>query len=271
MRQKLILAMLGLLVTNAAYAVVGPFAPAAGQVGSTALSKDSSLITNWATGYQNYVQGADLDAQWATPEKALGKATGVSTDVVSLGNGGSITMTFGGSIFNGAGNDFSIFENSFSDTFLELAFVEVSSDGINFFRFPTVSYTPSAVGAFGNIDPTYIDGFAGKYRAGFGTSFDLDLLKGTVGLDINNVGYVRLVDVWGDGRELDNATAAQGGPHKIYDPYKTTGSAGFDLEAVGVMNFTQIAAVPETETYAMMLMGLGVFGLIARRRQKQAQ
>lgn len=263
MRQYLLVAALAAIPCLPAHA--GPFAPAAGQAGSDAVSKDSTAITNWATGYQDYTVGTDVISTWKTPEKALGKAVGDSYDIVSLGNGGSITLTFGGSIFNGDGADFAIFENSFNDTFLELGRVEVSSNGTDFFRFSAISLTPSAVGAFGAVDPTNISGFAGKYKQGFGTSFDLGLLSGTVGLDINNVQYVRIVDVLGNGTEYDDYPVALGGPHKIYDPYKTVQSAGFDLDAVGIMHFAA-APVPEPEQYAMFIAGLALIGRLTRQR-----
>ena len=119
-------------------AMAGSYAPAAGQVGSTAIGKDDPGIVAWATDYQNYLAGTDVDATWQTPGKALGPP-GDTYDIVSLGNGGQITMTFAQPITDGAGADFAVFENAFSDTYLELAFVEVSSDGVNFFRFPTPS------------------------------------------------------------------------------------------------------------------------------------
>ncbi len=34
--------------------LAGPYAPAAGQVGSTAIAHDDSAIISWATGYENY-------------------------------------------------------------------------------------------------------------------------------------------------------------------------------------------------------------------------
>jgi len=124
-----------------------------------------------------------------------------------------------------------VFENSFSDTFLELGYVEVSSDGVNFFRFGNDSLTESPVGGFGAVDPTDIGGFAGKYRQGYGTPFDLALLIDTSGLlDTNNVKWVRIVDIVGDGGCLDTSGDV------IYDPYPTMGSAGFDLDAIGVLN-----------------------------------
>ena len=100
------------------------------------------------------------------PDSALGAADAAvdPANVVVLGDSGRITLTFSGVIYNGPGFDFAVFENGFSDTFLELAWVEVSSDGTHFFRFPGFSLTPSAVGSFGTLDPTNIEGLAGKFR-----------------------------------------------------------------------------------------------------------
>jgi len=233
MKQKTL--FLFLLASWCGSALAGPFAPAAGQTGSTAVARTDPSLVAWASAFSNYQQGTDLTA-FTDANEALGPAEGTSTDIVSLGNGGRITLSFGGTLFNGAGYDFAVFENSFSDTFLELAFVEVSSDGTNFFRFPNFSFTPAPVGAFGAIDPTNIDGYAGKYRQGFGTPFDLDVLKNAPGLNVNAVSHVRLVDVLGNGTEFDNypAGAPFNGPHPIFDPFRTTGSAGFDLDAIGV-------------------------------------
>lgn len=269
MRYSTLLASLALIASSAVHAA-GPYAPAAGKSGSTAISYLDSSITHWATGWLDYKVGSDVAANWQTPTQALGRAWENDVyGIVSLGNGGSITMTFNGRIVNGAGADFAVFENSFGDTFLELARVEVSSNGTDFFRFPAVSFTSKAVGAFGAVDPTNIDGFAGKYRGGYGTGFDLATLAGNAKLDINNVQYVRVVDVLGNGTEYDDWTGP-GGPHKIYDPYRTVGSGGFDLDAIGVMHFAVAAPVPEPESYAMLLSGLGLLSLLARRRRVNA-
>jgi hypothetical protein len=263
-----ITSLAGLSFAGSAHA--GPFAPAAGQAGSTAISKNDAGIVQWATGWQDYAPNETpgaVAATWRTPDKALGAAVGDSYDIVSLGNGGSITLTFDGYIHDGDGADFAVFENSFSSAFLELAFVEVSSNGADFFRFPVYSFTPGPVGAFGAVDPTNIDGFAGKYQQGWGTAFDLALLAGNEGLDINRVQYVRLVDVIGNGTEFDDFPAAYGGPNRIYDPYNTTGSQGFDLDAVGVMHFTAAAAVPEPSQFAMFASALALMPLLVRRRR----
>ena len=238
----------------------GPYAPAAGQAGSTAISMNDPAITTWATGYSNYQPGANLSNTWKTPGKALGKAQGTSFDVVSLGTGGQITLSFNDPIVNGNGADFAVFENSFSDSFLELAKVQVSSDGTNFFTFPSYSLTPAAVGPFGSIDPTNISGLAGKYRQGYGTPFDLSTLSAQPSLDINNVSYVRLLDIVGNGSMKDS----QG--HPIYDPYKTTGSAGFDLDAIGVMH-SQSTVVPLPSALWLFVSGLLLSASIAKSKK----
>lgn len=69
------------------------------------------------------------------PDIVLGPP-GKNTEVVSLGNGGSITVSFGeGRIIDGPGVDFIVFENPFPGN-AELATVEVSEDGITWHRFP---------------------------------------------------------------------------------------------------------------------------------------
>jgi hypothetical protein len=265
MRVKIVSSFIALgLAASATPAHAGPYAPAAGIAGSTAVDKSSTDIVQWATGYENYLPGSNVDATWKTPEKALGAAQGTSSDIVSLGDQGAITLSFGGTIANGSGWDFAVFENSFSDTFLELAFVEVSSNGSDFFRFPAISFTANPVNAFGSVDPTNIDGLAGKYRQGFGTPFDLDALAGIAGLDVNSVSHVRLVDIKGNGSEFDSYPAGFGGPHPIYDPYQTIISGGFDLDAVGVRYFA--AAVPEPESVALFAAGLGLVAWRVRRR-----
>lgn len=219
-------------------AAAGPYAPAAGRSGTTAVAKTSTAIKGWATGYSNYRPGSSVDTTFRTPAKALGPAVGDAFDIVSLGNAGSITLSFSGTLYDGPGWDFAVFENSFSNSFLELAFVEVSSDGSRFFRFPSFSFTPAPVGAFGAVDPTNIDGLAGKYRQGFGTPFDLGIFASVPGLDVNRISHIRLVDVVGDGRERD----ALG--NRIYDPFPTSGSVGFDLDAVGLRYLRTAAVTP---------------------------
>jgi hypothetical protein len=238
-----------LLFGSSSSAVAGPYAPAAGEPDSTAIDKDSPAIEVWATGHVNYLPGPGVGAPFNDPAKGYGQAEGQSGEIVSLGDGGRITLTFADPIGDGAGADFAVFENSFSDTFLELAWVEVSDGGTSFIRFANHSLTADSVPFLGgSVDPTNVDGLAGKYRQGFGTPFDL----AHVGLA--RVTHVRLVDVIGDGTAFDSDN------HVIYDPYPTSGSAGFDLDAVGVIN-----QVPEPAGFALALSSAAL--LLTRRRR----
>lgn len=223
------------------------YAPPAGQVGTTAIHKDSSVFVAWATGievYRGYLDISDKDyeingsnrASFGEPDFALGPATGNVGNTVSLGDSGYAVVTFDKPIINGPGWDFAIFENSFSDDFLEFAHVEVSSDGVNFVRFPSHSevQTTSQTNGFGLTDTRYIDNLAGKYRVGFGTPFDLEDLADSSGIDLNNITHVKIIDVVGS-IGTDGTEDAYG--NKINDPFPTPfESGGFDLEAVGVIN-----------------------------------
>lgn len=237
-----------LVFLSAASIAQGPFPPAAGVPGTTAISKDSAIIQSWASGIElvrGYIQINDTTvynagsnkATFGHPVNALGLAEGSSTGVVSLGDGGMTTLTFDRYIVNGPGADFAVFENSFGDTFLELAFVEVSSDGVHFVRFPSVSLTPTAVqtGAWEETDPTLIHNLAGKYRQGFGTPFDLDDVADQPLLDVNAIRFVRVIDVVGCIQPAYASLDAQG--NIVNDPWPTPfNSGGFDLDGVAVIN-----------------------------------
>jgi hypothetical protein len=227
------------------------YAPPVGQPGSSAISKDSSVFVSWATGCsvsRGFQDISDPSLGYATAgdsSSALGIAG--TTGIVSLGDAGSATLTFLYPIVNGPSWDFAVFENSFSDDFLELGFVEVSSDGINFFRFPASSLTDTAVqtASFGYTDATMINNLAGKYRALFGTPFDLQELSGTSGLDINDIKYVRVIDVVGSIQDQYASHDTAG--RKVNDPWPTGfGSGGFDLDAVGVIHQNPSAGIRES-------------------------
>lgn len=236
------------------------YAPPAGQVGTTAIHKDSSVIIAWATGAEierGLINIADPSveyegnsyASFGTAEEALGAAEGNSSNIVSLGDGGTATLTFETPIRNGEGHDFCIFENSFSETFLELAFVEVSSDGERFVRFPAVSLTQTdtQVGGFGSTDATKIHNLAGKYKQGYGTPFDLNDLIDSTGIDLENITHVRIVDVVGAIDPQYATYDSHGNP--VNDPFPTPfNSGGFDLDAVGVIHESLGAGMEEETT-----------------------
>lgn len=211
------------------------FTGAAGTAGSPAVAKDDPRIVAWATGVAAYDPGENLTDEWKNTANALGAAEGNASGVVSLGEGGSITVTFDGPISDGDGYDLVVFENSFADDFIELAFVEVSSDGETFVRFDATYLGSDPIGEYGTLDPSFIDGLAGKYRAGWGVPFDLATLSGKPAVaegtvDLAAITHVRIVDITGDGAVTDSRG------HAIYDPYPTRESAGFDLDALGQIN-----------------------------------
>ena len=246
-----------------------PGAPDAGIPGFVGPDGDGILGTNnyvnpifkeWASSVINWTPAnQDIQEQWTNVLKALGPVTNDNFDIVSLGDlslkqlqdgelPGSIILGFNTAIANGDGPDFAIFENGFislggagvaGETFAELGYVEVSTDGIHFIRFPSISLTPGLVGGYGTIDPTNVYNLAGKhcnaYGYSWGTPFDLqDLINmpevqnGIV--DLNNINYVKIIDIPGCGFLRDS----QGRP--IYDAWVTWGSGGLDLEAIGVIH-----------------------------------
>lgn len=240
MRQIIICLLYLMVAGKMAY---GQFAPPAGHEGTTAIHKDSAVFVAWATGCEvvrgpvNILYPDGEKASFGEPADATGPAQGNSVNIVSLGDGGMATLTFEAPIADGEGFDFAVFENSFSDTFLELAFVEVSSDGEFFVRFPSVSLTSpeTQTGTFGETDCTNIHNLAGKYRQGYGTPFDLAELAGIPGLDIHHITHVRVIDVVGIVDPEYASTDSQG--NIINDPWPTPfNSGGFDLDGVGVIN-----------------------------------
>ncbi len=254
------------------------------------------IFRGWATGFRNYAPG-DHDwigpGVWNDPNKALGPVTGANFDIVSLGDldqteiaagapPGEITLVFGdpddaddpAHIRDVAGYDFVVFENGFISSFQtsggsiegemlsELGYVEVSSDGVNFARFPAVSLTAAPVGPYGTIDVTDVYNLAGKHPNAYGvctgTPFDLQdigltppVADGLV--DIDNISFVRIVDIPGSGdftdqavEHIDPGSRAQWdyyqGNHSMYDAWVTSGSGGLDVEAVGVLNSQEYSA-----------------------------
>ena len=224
------------------------YAPPANVAGSTAIYKDSSIIVSWATGIQvkrgfldisdtNYQLNGSNKVTFGFPENALFQAEGNSAEIVSLGDGGIATLTFGLPIKNDEGPDFAVFENSFLPNFLELAFVEVSSDGMHFVRFPAHSELPSAVqiGGFEFIDCRFVNNFAGNYQQGYGTPFDLSDLPQDSLLNVNYITHVRIIDVVGAINPLWATEDSQG--NIVNDPFPTPfESGGFDLDGVGVIH-----------------------------------
>jgi hypothetical protein len=239
------------------------------------IPSNSPLFVQWADTVVDYSPAPGVDAAWSNPDNALGP---YNTSLVSLGDlssqqiadgvaPGSITLGFAQPFGNRPGFDFAVFENGFAfggGLFAELAFVDVSSNGVDFARFPGISTNTAPVagsGAFSAWDMTNVHNLAGKHQGGLGTPFDLsdlalDPLVVGGQVDLMSIRYVRIVDISGSGDFLDS----QGNP--ILDAWLTTGSGGFDLRAIGV--------IPEP-AHAALVLGLGglLFSVLKRRRFKK--
>ncbi|HSY62933.1 MAG TPA: DUF4465 domain-containing protein [Cytophaga sp.] len=217
--------------------------------GTEAISKESTLFKSWATscavtrGYLDVANPGLGYASYGTDVNGTLKA-GVN-GLVSLGDNGVAILEFEKPIKNGAGPDFAVFENAFNigtNQFLELAFVEVSSDGINYVRFPSISKTDATtqLGNNAQMDASLIYNLAGKYVANYGTPFDLEQLSAFTQLDLNNITHVKIIDVIGTIDLQLSTKDSLGNP--INDPYPTAfASCGFDLDAVGVINQNELA------------------------------
>ena len=217
------------------------------------LSLKQSDFTVWGNEVVSYTRGSALAEGYDVTDSALGPPSfdskGMSLhkipslETLSLGEGGQIIVRLSESISDGIGPDIGIFENSFNGYFRELAYVEVSTDGQHFVRFPSLNFNTSSLGSFEEQQLTTTWGLAGLGLAGTPTVFDLAeleaepaVIKGDVKL--SDINYVRVIDIAGDGSALDSLG------HEIYDPYPTMGSSGFDLDAIGARSFDMIDCIP---------------------------
>ncbi len=198
----------------------------------------ATAVVDYDLGWQDYQQTELGLVSYGSPDDVLGAAG----SPFSLGDGGSITLTFGQQIVNGPGDDFAVFENGFAweGVYMELGFVEVSSDGRVFSRLPALCRQDAQPGPWSTSDPALFYNLAGNYVGG--TGFDLDdlLLAGDAAVaaglvDLAHIRYVRVVDVVGDITGPGGTTDHLGRP--VADPYPTPGtSSGMDLTGVAIIH-----------------------------------
>ena len=299
----------GLPEAGAIDAGIAGFVGPDGEGSVTANNYVNPVFVGWATGYSLYAPSdavgtygmSGIGSQFADPAMALGPVTGNNMGIVSLGDMdateiaahlaspagnplGTLVLTFDKAITNGPGADFAAFENGFvsnyttaagsfaGQMFAELGYVEVSTNGVDYARFPSAYLNyPDGEGLPGNIayltqDVSNICNLVGKhanaYGVSWGTPFDLDdlldhelVLAGLV--DPNEINFVRIVDIPGNGTFTDSLG------NGIYDAWVTWGSGGLDFEALGVIN-----QVPEPATLGLLVAGAA--GLLARRKRRNA-
>jgi len=220
------------------------------------LSTTAAAQVRFATSVVSYTQGTGSGI--FVPTNALGGPLGAglgsgSGDVCTLGVGGSLTLGFDVTIADGPGADLTVFENVFlfsGQPFSEVAYVEVSTNGVDFARFPS-SYAGPSSGLPGFTAPwgTYsgLTGFAPVLAnvatntidpldpvVSGGEAFDLAALANdplVIGglVDLAQVHFVRIVDV-------PHQSGLDSFGRVIFDNSGPTGSA--DIEAVAVLQHT---------------------------------
>lgn len=181
---------------------------------ANSINKDDSSIVAWAIGVEVERDANVTDGNYYD---AVGKTQ--NTEYVSLANGGKATVTFDRLIQNEYGFDFVVFSHG---NMINTAFVEVSSDGENYFRFPAASMATDNETAYTGDMYTNL---AGVYNTGYGIAFDLDDLEDNADLDKYAVRYVRVIGVK-SGVDTDSAS------NIIYDAATT----GFLFAGIGVIN-----------------------------------
>lgn len=219
-----------------------------GQVNNEYARTDGAL-SEWATFVFESVRGPQDYQQLELGLSSFGLDTDVLGDMgspFSLGDGGSITLGFNTEISNGPGDDLVVFENGFvfDGVYMELGFVEVSSNGFDFARLPAFCRQDSVVGPWGSSASELFYNLAGNFVGGTGIDLqdlidanDPLVISGTVELD--HINFVRIVDVIGD--LAGNATQDHLG-RAVADPYPTTGAgSGMDISGVAVINSGAVA------------------------------
>jgi len=223
-----------LVVSGALFA---QFDGAGGEIGSKSIHKDHESINSWATGAEvvlGPVQINDTSSGYPTIGTSASAIGPMDGSVLSLGDGGLVTLSFDQPIRNTAGYDFAVFENGFKvglSYYLELAHVEVSENGVDFYRFPSESLTDTSfqTNNFSYTEPSNLYNLAGKHQAPYGTLFDLE----EVGLESAN--FVRLIDVVGSVNDSFGSRDSKG--RLINEPWPTPfESSGFDLDAVAIVS-----------------------------------
>ncbi len=175
------------------------------------------------------------EGQWAgwgsefLPEIVLGPPEGGgllagSTHVLSLGDGGTVTVVFRDNlVVDGPGDDLVVFENAFHSgsengpIFDELAFVEVSADGREYRRFPHDAASKQGLAGQIPVLANSANGLDPLAPESGGDRFDI------ADLGLSFVRFLRLVDVDGQIADLGDVT------------FPGT-KGGFDLDAAGALN-----------------------------------
>jgi len=211
-----------------------------------ALATDAALAWSpdpWLDGVKEFLPGTSAGfGSDGLPRIVLGPPHGgglltQSTDVVSLGDGGVITVVFRDNIvFDGPGPDLAIYENPFhaggedGPIFTEYGSVELSPDGKTWTPVPYDAESGEGLAGAVPVLSTPENGIDAIAPEGGGDRFDI----GAVGL-----AFVRFVRVSDGGAAIADAGNSVPAADK----------GGFDLDAMGAIHSTAPAVVHGVVTY----------------------
>jgi hypothetical protein len=193
-----------------------------GEAGAVASAKGGFVekVTDFKPGKCAGFGAPDMPQIVLGPPRGEGNSRG-SLDVISLGTGGEITLSFESNpIVDGPGVDFIVFENAFyasGDTtkpFAELAEVSVSEDGVTFTPFPCTA-TEFPFGDCAGWRPVNATSEATALDPAAAGGDPYDLSK----INVKRVKFVKIVD-------KTNQRCTSQGPN----------NNGFDLDAIAALN-----------------------------------
>jgi hypothetical protein len=222
------------------------FNPAAVGLNGTAFTADNLLVSDYAT-VTNTATGFNESGFLAVTSAQLGASTFQPA---------GLTTTYGLYFaFTGSGTN-TVSAGGFSaGTFDSLSYTLYGYNGPAAFT-PTSAPAPLVTLASGTLDTSKVSTFSGTTSGGLVTSANATTYETFNVAPAAKSFFVSPPTFYTLSQAAFNNT-----PSEI-----TTTPTGFILtQGGGSANF--VAAIPEPETYALMLAGLGAIGLVTRRRQ----
>lgn len=184
----------------------------------------------------------------------LAEGTVVSNQYAGLG------VVFSPNAFSGAGNS-STGEDWATNTTMDVASITGTNVG--------------GLGAPSLVSGNVLRGFSGWLAEDGDASFRIDFSSGASSFSLDMAGISTTADarvfVYNGATLLTTLAAGNTGQYRFsFAAASITHLAvapGSFFDWVGVDNLSFTAAVPEPETYALMVLGLGLVGAVARRRR----
>lgn len=215
--------------------------------GSYYVGGTSTITSN--TGLNNATVSTALPVSFADTSAAL-KST--SAAVATVAQTGSATIQYGGmTLTGGSGGNVQVFDITAADL-----------GSVNYFNFANLNATAGVKDTL----ILNISGSSASLQGGYGNFANYNVLYNffeATNLNIGNTGLTGtvlapLATVVGSGNIIGSAVVGNWAG-------ATTVETGAGFQAADVAGF--VSAVPEPETYAMLLAGLGLVGFMARRRK----